>query len=188
MKNTLCKISIALLTIILIFDFARPVTYAKSSNADLGSIEVSCGVLDPKFDSNETKYTLYIPSDLTQIVITPKPKNEAAMASKIDLTLAKNQEPDITIICTYKNEKKKYTVKIKRIDKTINEIENEIEKNGFAIYHTKPKFYQNKDFIVCISAVLIGIAVLVILYLIYRHKLINPYDENEKPFYASKKK
>lgn len=186
MKKALCKFALILLAMSFISSVIPATAFAKSSdNADLKSIEVSCGVLDPKFDESKTKYTLYIPSDLTQIVITPTPKNENAKANKIDLTLGAKQEPEITVICTSGNNEKKYTVQIKRIDKTTSEIENEIKQNGYAVYVTKQKFYQRTDFLVCTGAVLIGCFVLAVLYLIFKKKLINPYDENEKPFYST---
>lgn len=183
MKKALCKFALILLAISLISSIVPLQVFAKTSDADLKSIEVSCGVLDPKFDAGKTKYTLYIPSDLTKIVITPTPKSENAKASKIDLTLDIKQEPEITVICTSNDEKKKYTIQIKRIDKTTSEIENEINQNGYAVYVTKQKFYQRTDFLICSGAVLIGALVLTALYLTFKKKLINPYDDSEKPFY-----
>lgn len=183
MKKALCTFAAFLLAIGFISGFAGTTAFAKSSDADLKSIEVSCGVLDPEFDGSKTKYKLYIPSDLTQIVITPTPKNKKASASKIDLTLTAEQEPEITVICTLSDEKKKYTIQIKRIDKTTDEIEKEINQNGYAVYVTKQKFYQKTDFLVCAGAVLIGALALAVLYLLFKRKLTNAYDESEKPFY-----
>lgn len=146
-------------------------------------LKVLSGELDPKFDGSKTKYTLYIPSDLTQIVITPTPKSENAKANKINLTLGTKQEPEITVSCTCADDKKEYTIQIKRIDKTTSEIEKEISQNGYAVYVTNQKFYQKTDFLVCACAVLIGVLIITLLYLFTRKKLIKAYDENEKPFY-----
>ena len=88
MKKALGKFLLILLAMSFISSFIPATAFAKSGeDADLKCIEVSCGVLDPKFDGSKTKYTLYIPSDLTQIVITPTPKSENAKANKINLTL-----------------------------------------------------------------------------------------------------
>ena len=82
MKKALGKF----LLILLAMSFIPATAFAKSGeDADLKSIEVNCGVLDPKFDGSKTKYTLYIPSDLTQLVITPTPKSENAKANKINV-------------------------------------------------------------------------------------------------------
>ena len=76
MKKALGKFLLILLAMSFISSFIPATAFAKSGeDADLKSIEVSCGVLDPEFDGSKTKYTLYIPSDLTQIVITPTPKS-----------------------------------------------------------------------------------------------------------------
>ena len=143
MKKALGKFLLILLAMSFISSFIPATAFAKSGeDADLKSIEVSCGVLDPEFDGSKTKYTLYIPSDLTQIVITPTPKSENAKANKINLTLGTKQEPEITVSCTCADDKKEYTIQIKRIDKTTSEIEKEISQNGYAVYVTNQKFYQ----------------------------------------------
>ena len=180
MKKALGKFLLILLAMSFISSFIPATAFAKSGeDADLKSIEVSCGVLDPKFDGSKTKYTLYIPSDLTQLVITPTPKSENAKANKINLTLGTKQEPEITVSCTCADDKKEYTIQIKRIDKTTSEIEKEISQNGYAVYVTNQKFYQKTD----ACAVLIGVLIITLLYLFTRKKLIKAYDENEKPFY-----
>ena len=79
----------------------------------------------------------------------------------------------------------KYTFKIKRIDKTVSEIEKEIGKNGYAVYINKSKFYQQTDFLICLGTVLTGIIILILLYLFFRKKLIKPYDESEEQFYLA---
>ena len=74
---------------------------------------------------------------------------------------------------------------IKRIDKTVSEIEKEIGKNGYAVYINKSKFYQQTDFLICLGTVLTGIIILTLLYLFFRKKLIKPYDESEEQFYLA---
>ena len=186
MKKALCT----LLTLTLIFGilFTFTVAFADENNDDsdcsLSAISVNCGKLDPEFTSDNTKYTLYIPSDLTQVIITPTPASKSATSSKIDITLAKEQEPTIAVICSAQNgDKNEYKLKIKRIDKTLAEIQNEIEQNGYAVYVKETKFYQNKDVIFTVSFVILGIIILAVLYLITHKKLIKPYDGGEKPFY-----
>ena len=96
------------------------------------------------------------------------------------------QEPSISITCKAENgDTQKYTFKIKRIDKTVSEIEEEIGKNGYAVYINKSKFYQQTDFLICLGTVLTGIIILTLLYLFFRKKLIKPYDESEEQFYLA---
>ena len=83
MKKALCKVSIIPLIICLIFSVYQSTAYAKSNDTSIKDVKISCGVLDPEFNSEKTKYTLYIPSDLTQIIITPTAK----MLLQIKLTL-----------------------------------------------------------------------------------------------------
>ena len=186
MKKALCKVSIIPLIICLIFSVYQSTAYAKSNDTSIKDVKISCGVLDPEFNSEKTKYTLYIPSDLTQIIITPTANSQNATANKINLTLSEMQEPTISITCKAESgDTQKYTFKIKRIDKTVSEIEKEIGKNGYAVYINKSKFYQQTDFLICIGTVLTGIIILILLYLFFRKKLIKPYDESEEQFYLA---
>ncbi len=184
MKKTLCTLfAVSLIFTLLLSTFPAVADDDKSNNL-LSSISVNYGKLDPEFDSETTKYTLYIPSDITELIITPTPQSKSATANKIDMTLAIDQEPTIAVTCTAQDgEQKQYKLKIKRIDKTLSEIEDEIAQNGYAVYIKQTKFYQNTDFIVTISFVFAGIIILIILYFITRRKLINPFDKDEKPFY-----
>ena len=99
MKKALCKVSIIPLIICLIFSVYQSTAYAKSNDTSIKDVKISCGVLDPEFNSEKTKYTLYIPSDLTQIIITPTANSQNATANKINLTLSEMQEPTISITC-----------------------------------------------------------------------------------------
>ena len=184
MKKALCTLLTLSFIFTLIFTAAPVFAVDDESNNLLSNISVSGGKLDPKFESDTAKYTLYIPSDLTQIVITPTPQSKSATANKIDMTLSVDQEPTITVVCTAKDgDEKEYKLKIKRIDKTVSEIENEIAQNGYAVYVKETKFYENTDFIVTVAFVFAGIIILIILYLFTRKKLINAHDKDEKPFY-----
>ena len=103
-----------------------------------------------------------------------------------DVKISEMQEPSISITCKAENgDTQKYTFKIKRIDKTVSEIEEEIGKNGYAVYINKSKFYQQTDFLICLGTVLTGIIILTLLYLFFRKKLIKPYDESEEQFYLA---
>ena len=150
MKKALCKVSIIPLIICLIFSVYQSTAFAKSNDTSIKEVKISCGVLDPEFNSEKTKYTRY------------------------------------SITCKAESgDTQKYTFKIKRIDKTVSEIEEEIGKNGYAVYINKSKFYQQTDFLICLGTVLTGIIILTLLYLFFRKKLIKPYDESEEQFYLA---
>lgn len=84
------------------------------------------------------------------------------------------QEPTISITCKAESgDTQKYTFKIKRIDKTVSEIEKEIGKNGYAVYINKSKFYQQTDFLICLGTVLTGIIILILLYLFSERSLLS---------------
>ena len=90
MKKALCKVSIIPLIICLIFSVYQSTAYAKSNDTSIKDVKISCGVLDPEFNSEKTKYTLYIPSDLTQIIITPTANSQDILSINAPPALIRN--------------------------------------------------------------------------------------------------
>ena len=70
MKKALGKFLLILLAMSFISSFIPATAFAKSGeDADLKSIEVSCGVLDPEFDGSKTKYFIEISQTVKQNTI-----------------------------------------------------------------------------------------------------------------------
>lgn len=54
MKKALCKVSIIPLIICLIFSVYQSTAFAKSNDTSIKEVKISCGVLDPEFNSEKT--------------------------------------------------------------------------------------------------------------------------------------
>lgn len=189
MKRLLCLISVLSVLLYTVTAFSAPVAAAgdESGNCDLSSIECEYAQLVPELSPDETSYTLYIASDCTRLVIVPKAQSALATCASIDITLNKEQEPEIPIICTAGNgTAKEYKIKIKRSDKTLAQIKAEIRQNGGFVLYDENKSPEKTEIIVCAVSSAAGLLIIFILYKIFKKKLINPVDSNEKPFYRQR--
>lgn len=173
-------------SIIYTFLYSNAENYSVSNNANLQSLSCEYGEVQPEINSGDTAYKLYIPSDLTELSITPVTQDINAYAAPLTLTLREGQETEIPITVTASDSStKKYIFKIKRVNKTIAEVEKEMENPDYESFVEGELFYQKPVFIISAGAVAGGIVVIAVLYVIIKRVAVNPYDEEEKEFYKT---
>lgn len=173
-------------SVIYTFLYSNAENYSVSNNANLQSLNCEYGEVQPDINSNSTVYKLYIPNDLTELNITPVTEDVNAYAAPLKITLREGQETEISITVTASDSStKKYTFKIKRVNKSVAEVKEEMKDPNFVSFVDGELFYQKPVFIISAGAVAGGIAAIVILYLIIRRFAVNPYDEDEKEFYMT---
>ncbi len=173
-------------SVIYNFIYTNPAEYSTNSDNMLTSIYCQYGEISPAVNEEDTAYKLYIPSDLTQLVITPVTRDINAYCAPVELKLDNNQEPKITLICTASDgeSKREYIVKTVRVEKTMQQVENEMMQPGYTSFVEGTRFYEKPEFVITAAAVIGGIIVLFILFKITRRIAVNPYDKDEKPFYS----
>lgn len=182
----LAKIEYATGSTIYTFTYSNPAEYDINSNNRLSAIDCIYGELSPEISKNENTYRLYIPQDLTNLVITPVAEDINAHCAPIELTLSVGQEVDIPIICTASDGSiREYCIKLKRVDKSLAQVKEEIESGEFISLTEGTRFYENEEFLVIISSVAGGILVILLLYKITKRVAVSTYDKDEKPFYRS---
>ena len=79
------------------FTYKNAAAYVKNSENHLDSITCTLGELVPEMNEDDTTYKLYIPSDLTSLMITPVTKDINAYCAPVEMTLAPGQEIDLTL-------------------------------------------------------------------------------------------
>lgn len=172
-------------SVIYTFNYANAESYKVSGNANLTDITCEYGELQPQMNPNDTAYKLYIPADLTQLNITPVTEDINAYCAVLPLELRAGQETEIPLTVTASDSStKKYTLKIKRVNKTVEEVKAEMAQPGFSSFVDGELFYQKPVFIIAVGAVAGGLITVFILAAIIKRITINPYDEDEKPFYS----
>lgn len=167
------------------FVYSNPAVSSESSDNLLSSIICTYGELSPQLNNEDTAYKLYIPSDLTQIVITPVTRDINAYCPPVELILDNAQEPTITLYSNAADgSKREYSLDIKRVDKTLAQVKEEMASPDFTSFVDGTRIYQRPEFIVTVCAVAGGIAVIWILFAVTKRIAVNPYDKDEKPFYT----
>lgn len=167
------------------FKYTNPPSYEPSNNNLLSEILCTYGELSPALNDKNTAYKLYIPSDLTQLTITPVTKDVQAYCAPIELILDDEQTPKITLYCVASDgSKREYLLDIKRVDKTVEQVSAEMEQPDFTSFVDGTRLYQKPEFIVAVCAVAGGMAVLFVLFKITKRIAVSPYDKDEKPFYS----
>lgn len=167
------------------FVYSNPMEYAKTDNNLLSSIYCTYGEIMPKINDEDIAYKLYIPSDLTDITITPVTQDINAYCAPIQLTLGKDQEPKITVISIASDgSKREYLLNIKRVDKTTEEVKAELAA-GKDSFVEGTLLYQRPEFLIVVGATLGGIIIIVLLFVLTKRIAVVPYDKEEKPFYKT---
>lgn len=167
------------------FIYSNPAVSSESSDNLLSSIICTYGELSPQLNNEDTAYKLYIPNDLTQVVITPVTRDINAYCPPVELILDNSQEPKITLYSSAANgSKREYSLDIKRVDKTMAEVKEEMASPDFTSFVDGTRLYQKPEFIITVCSVAGGIAVILILFAVTRRIAVNPYDKDEKPFYT----
>ncbi|MCC8073204.1 MAG: hypothetical protein LIO62_03670 [Clostridiales bacterium] len=166
------------------FTYSNPAEYTISDDNTLSSIICTFGELSPEMNDNDTTYKLYIPSDMTELTITPVTHDVNAYCAPVILTLSEEQTPNITLYCTASNgDKREYTVKIKRVDKTTEEIKYEMSQPDYTSFVDGTLLYQKPEFLIAAGGTIGGIIILILLWRGTKRIAVNPYDSDEKPFY-----
>lgn len=173
-------------SVIYTFEYSNPQSYSINSNANLAGLNCEYSEVQPQINASDTSYKLYIPYDLTELTITPVTEDINAYAAPIPLTLREGQETEIPITITASDgSTKKYTFKIIRVDKTVDEVKTEMADPAFVSFVEGEKFYQQPEFIITAGAVAGGAIAVLIIAAIVRRFAVNPYDSQEKEFYSA---
>ncbi len=168
------------------FTYTNPPEYTKNSNSTLSSIYSFYGQLEPEINENDTSYKLYIPSDLTELTITPVTDDINAYCAPVELTLSQEQEPKITLTCIASDgSTKNYTIEIKRVDKTTEQVIYEMQQPGYVSFVEGTRLFEKPEFFIAVFGILGGIIIITAMFLLTRRITTNVYDNEEKPFYSS---
>lgn len=169
-----------------VFHYSNPAQFVPNSNNFLTDIYSNYAELEKPMNHDDSSYRLYIPKDLTNLIITPVTEDVNAYCPQLELTLSKDKVTPITLNCTASDGSvRAYKIKIKRVDKTLEQVKAEMEKEGYTSFVNGTHFYESTSFYVIAGATIGGIAVLFVLYKMIRRFAVNPYDADEKPFYST---
>ncbi len=169
-----------------VFLYSNPAEYEINSNNYLSDIYSPYAELEESITHDSDSYRLYIPKDLTTLTVTPVTEDINASCPQLNLTLNDDKTIPITLNCTASDGSvRTYKIKIKRVDKTLDEVKEEMQQEGYTTFVTGTRFYENTSFYVIAGSALGGLIVLFALYKAIRRFAVSPYDPQEKPFYST---
>ena len=174
-------------TTIYNFAYSNAQTESESANNYLDALTVKGGLGEvyPAINEKETNYKLYIPSDLTVLNLSATTVDVSAYCDlPAEITLSPNQETKVTATVTAANgEKRSYSFKIKRLDKTCEEVKAEIQSPDFDTLVKGELFYQKPSFIIVTCSVAGGTLLLLVFIAIIKRLMVNANDEDETDFF-----
>ncbi len=172
-------------SIIYTFNYSNAVDYKVTNNANLAALGCDYGEVQPKLNKEDTNYKLYIPSDLTTISIMPITEDVNAYCAPLNIELNQDQEPEIKMtVKASDGSTKNYKFKVKRIEKTVEQVDEEMKQEDYVSFLDGEMFHQKPAFFVIIGAVIVGIIVIIVLAIVTKRYIISPYDNDEKNFYS----
>lgn len=170
------------------FKYSNPPQYVVTSNCNLSDVYVFCGEVYPQINDEDTSYKLFIPSDMTNLKISPSTQdiNAYCVNNFHETTLLPDQTFTITLTCVAPDgTSKDYTFDIKRSSKTEEEVKVEMRTYGYASLVEGTRFYEKPEFKVACGCVIGGTVIIIALYIFTKRIALNPYDKDEKPFYST---
>lgn len=172
-------------SIIYTFSYSNAQEYEVTGNKNLAALTCEYTEVQPEINSEDTVYKLYIPSDMTKLDITPVTEDVNARCAPLSIEINEDQHPELSFtVVASDGTTKHYKFKIKRVNKTIEEVKAEMAAEDYVTFVTNEKFYQKPLFIIIVCSVAGGILIIAILAAVTKRIIINPYDKEEKSFYA----
>lgn len=142
------------------FDYLNLPPVKPTDNTALMSVSFNMGEIVPKISHDRSEYRVFIPSDLTVLKIYPVTEDTNAVCSgATEITLQPGQETEHHLYVTASNgEKRVYVFKIKRVGKTVAEVEEEMKKSDYESFLSKASYYRNPELYVAAAATVSGAA------------------------------
>lgn len=153
--------------------------YLKEINCELGEVY-------PKLNKKDTTYSLYIPSDMTEIKISAVAESVGA-SCEVPGIIVLNEEQSPSVKVTVKSADgtaRTYTFNIKRLDKTCEQVSREMEKEDFTSLVEGELFHQKPEFKILIASVVGGVVLIAVAVSLIKRMAIKAYDEDEVEFFS----
>lgn len=160
-------------------DVDKTNNYLKEINCELGEVY-------PKLNKKDTTYSLYIPSDMTEIKISAVAESVGA-GCEVPGLIKLNAEQSPSVKVTVKaadGTVRVYTFNIKRLDKTCEQVEQEIQSEDFTSLVEGELFHQKPEFKIIIASVVGGIVLILIAVWALKRLAVKAVDEDEVEFFS----
>ena len=150
--------------------------------------EISCELAEvyPKLNEKDTTYSLYIPSDMTELKISAVAQSVGASCEVPGLiTLNAEQSPSVKVnVKAADGSVRVYTFNIKRLDKTCEQVEQEMQSENFTSLVDGELFHQKPEFKIILASVIGGIVIILVAVKLLKRLAVKVFDEDEVEFFS----
>ena len=167
------------------FAYRNAEFFEKSGNNYLRDVSCNLGIVYPAINEDTTKYTLYIPNDLTVLDISAATQDVGAYCeTPKEVSLTTDQELDLSLVVTASNgEKRIYSFAVKRVDKTSEEMAAIIKSGNTDIVVKSERFYQKPAFLISVLGAAGGLLLVYLLVKITKRLTVEVGDADEVEFF-----
>lgn len=172
-------------SVIYTFNYLNSATDTVNSNNNLAMVACELCEVYPALNDTDTKYTLYIPSDLTEINLTVATEDIGAhCAVPGTITIGDQQELEIPLtVIASDSTAKTYTFSVERLDKTCEEVRQEMAQPDFTSLVEKQMSVQKTGAAIVIGCAVVGIILLAILIKVVKRLTVKVSDIDETEFF-----
>lgn len=169
------------------FAYSNAKNDSDSPNNLLSELTVKGGLGEvyPAINEKDTEYSLYIPSDMTVLNLTAVTQDvNAGCACTKEFTLKPDQKLEFEATVTAANgDTRVYTFKVKRLDKTTEEVKAEIADPNFETLVKGELFYQKPVFMITVCAAAGGLLLLILFIRLAKRLMVKAGDPEEQGFF-----
>ena len=167
------------------FNYTNAAYDTTSANNKLKDISCPYCEVYPEVSARTTNYKIYIPSDLTVLNITTVTEDINAYCDlPKTISLSPQQEPEFSLTVTAANgDTRAYSLKIKRTDKTTEEVALEIKNNTDSPVINNELIFSNPVFIIAAISAAGGAVILIVLIKLLKRITVKACDADETEFF-----
>lgn len=167
------------------FNYINAAYDTTSANNRLKDITCPYCEVYPEVSARTANYKLYIPSDLTVLNITTVTEDINAYCDlPKTISLSPQQEPEFSLTVTAANgDTRAYSLKIKRIDKTTDEVALEIKNKSENPVINNELIFSNPVFIIAAVATFGGAVIVIILIKLLKRITVKAQEADETEFF-----
>lgn len=168
-----------------VFWYADDTALKVTSNNYLKSFTCQLGEVYPKLNQKDTSYTLYVPSDLTELKLSAITEDVGAISVVPDsIKLNADQNPQIDVSVTASDgSRREYSFQVKRVNKTCDEVKAEMQAEGYTSFIKGELFHQKPEFRITVISVVAGIVLIILVWSVIKRIAIKVEDPNETEFF-----
>ena len=172
-------------TVTYTFNYLNTASSTVNSNNNLAMVACELCEVYPALNQTDTKYTLYIPNDLTEINLSVATEDVGAHCSVPGtITIGDEKELDIPLtVIASDSTAKSYTFSVKRLDKTCQEVRDEMAQDDFTSLVEKQLTVQKTETAIIAGCAVGGLILLAILIKVVKRLTVKVSDSDESEFF-----